>query len=220
MPLPKVLCAALALTLAAGCSHDDSAGGPVEIGKVFDVKSAFGPEFKVVTVGPTGIDPKIFTPQKLPEGLKFDPPDCSKYASAATLPQGLQGNMAAVSAEGNGNRFIAIAVETSEPVQVDPEVREKCKHVVLDGNNIHGVVDVVDSPQIEGAQTVGTHRTLETRVNGKPTTGELWNYVAYLGDAMVIVTANPLIEPGKPPAPVDTARATKLLVDAVAAVRG
>jgi hypothetical protein len=46
--------------------------------------------------------------------VTFDPPDCCAYASGQTLPPGLTDNMAALSAEGEGNRFIAIAVETSE----------------------------------------------------------------------------------------------------------
>ena len=37
---------------------------------------------------------------------------------------------------------------------------------------------------------------------------------------MVLVTANPLVIPNQPVAPVDIERAKKLLVDAVAAVRG
>ena len=220
MSLPKMLCAVSAVALIAGCSSADSTNQPVEIGKVFDVKSVFGPEFKVVTAGPTGIDPKLLSPQKLPEGLTFEPPDCAQYAAGSMLPQGLKGNIASVTAEGQGNRFIVIAVETSEPVAFDPAVRKKCRYVTLAGGSVKGVVDVVDAPPIEGAETVGTHQVLEAVVAGKTRTGELYNYVAYLGDAMVVVTGNPLVIPNQPVAPVDIDRAKKLLVDAVAAVRG
>jgi hypothetical protein len=79
---------------------------------------------------------------------------------------------------------------------------------------------VVDAPPIEGAETVGTHRVIEADVAGKARTGELYNFVAYLGHAMVLVTANPLVVPDQPVAPVDIDRAKRLLVDAVAAVRG
>ena len=64
-----------------------------------------------------------------------------------------------------------IAVETSEPVPFDPVVREKCGHVALTGGSLNGVVDVVDAPAIEGAETVGTHRVLETNLDGRTRSG-------------------------------------------------
>ena len=83
-----------------------------------------------------------------------------------------------------------------------------------------GLVEVVESPQIDGVRTLGTHRVLQTVVDGKPATGELYNYVAGFGDFLVIVTANPLVLPDKPVAPVNTQRARDLLAAAVAAVEG
>ena len=99
---------------------------------------------------------------------------------------------------------------------------------------MRGLVEVVEAPQIDGAQlprghldigehgvhTLGTHRVLQTTVDGKPRTGELYNYVATFGTFLVIVTANPLILPDKPVAPVNKERARDLLTAAVAAVRG
>jgi hypothetical protein len=57
-------------------------------------------------------------------------------------------------------------------------------------------------------------------VGGAARTGELYNYVAYLGEYLVIVTANPLVLPDKPVAPVNTEQARGLLTAAVHAVRG
>ena len=57
---------------------------------------------------------------------------------------------------------------------------------------MRGLVEVVESPRIDGVRTLGTHRVLQTAVDGKPRTGELYNYVASFGDLLVIVTANPL----------------------------
>jgi len=82
------------------------------------------------------------------------------------------------------------------------------------------VVEVVEAPQIEGADTMGTHRVLQTIVNGKPSSGEIYNYIASFGTFLVIVTANPLVLPDKPVAPVDTQRAQDLLSATVAAVKG
>ncbi len=80
---------------------------------------------------------------------------------------------------------------------------------------MRGTVEVVDAPKIDGVQTLGVHRVLQTVINGKPRTGELYNYVAHFGDYQVIVTANPLVVPDKPVAPVDTQRAGELLVAGV-----
>jgi hypothetical protein len=179
------------------------------------VKSTFGPQFQVASHGPSGIDPKMLAPQKLPDGVAFQPTDCAKYASGQTLPPGLKGNMAAVSAEGEGNRFIAIAVETSERVPFDASAADKCKRVTFAGANVRGVVDVVESPHIDGAQTLGTHRQVQTAVG----TGELYDYVAYLDNYLVVVTANPLVVPKQPVAQVNTQRARDLLAAAVTAVR-
>jgi hypothetical protein len=207
---------------AAGQSGDSAPKTlqPADLAKVFSVKSTFGPQFRVVTAGPTGIDPKLLAPQKLPQGVVFEPADCAKYAAGETLPPGLKGNMAAVSAEGEGNRFIAMAIETSDTVPFDSAGAANCKHFTFAGQDIRGVVDVVDSPQIDEAQTLGTHRQLQTTVGGAARTGELYNYVAYLGDYLVIVTANPLVLPDKPVAPVNTEQARGLLAASVNAIRG
>lgn len=190
-----------------------------DIAHVANVKSSFGPEFKVTSVGPTGIDPRLLGPQTLPAGMTFDPADCGKAASQQVVPAGMKGNMAATTAEGDGNRFIAIAVETSEAVpRSDPA--QNCQKVGFNGPGMRGLVEVVEAPQIDGVHTVGTHRVLQTTADGKPRTGELYNYVASFGTFLVIVTANPLVLPDKPVAPVNTQRARDLLTAAVAAVKG
>jgi hypothetical protein len=55
---------------------------------------------------------------------------------------------------------------------------------------------------------------------GKTRTGELYTYVARFGTFAVIVSANPLVIPNQPVAPVDTKRAADLLSAGVAAVKG
>ena len=207
-------------SLLTACGSGQSADlSHADIANVANVKSSFGPEFKVTSVGPTGIDPRLLGPQTLPPGVTFDPADCAKAASQQVVPQGMKGNMAATTAEGDGNRFIAMAVETSEAVpRTDPA--QKCQKVGFSGPGMRGLVEVVEAPQIDGVHTVGTHRVLQTTVDGKPLTGELYNYVASFGTFLVIVTANPLVLPDKPVAPVNTQRARDLLTAAVAAVKG
>jgi len=217
VPSGKLLLVLACAALSGGCSSEQVPHN-IDIGKVQSVKSTFGPGFKVVSAGPTGIDPRLLAPQTMPAGLTFDPADCAKYASGQTLPSGLKGNMAAVSAEGLGNRFIAIALETSQQVAFDSASTEKCKHVTFTGGAVHGVVDVVDAPHVDGGQTVGLHRVLQATINGTARTGEIYSYVAYLGNYLVLTTANPLVVPNQPVGPVDVARAQKLFTDAVAAV--
>jgi hypothetical protein len=127
--------------------------------------------------------------------------------------------MAAVSAEGDGDRFIVMAVQTSAPVPFE-EPSRNCQKVGFEGGRVRGLIEVVDVPQIAGTRTLGVHRVLRTVVQGKPRSGELYNYSAHFGDYQVIVTANPQLKPGQPPAAVDTNRARDLLVKSVAAIRG
>ena len=177
------------------------------------MQSTFGPPYTVRTIGKTAIDPKLLSPLQFQQGLTWQPTDCAQYAW--TLPTGLHGNIASLTAEGEGNRLIAMAIETSEPVDLNPDAVDRCGHVTFTAPEMRGVVDVVEAPHIDGAQTVGKHRQLQTAV----ASGELYTYVAYLGDYLVVVTANPLLTPGKPAPAVNIKRAQQLLVDAVAAVR-
>ncbi|MEB3023604.1 DUF5642 family protein [[Mycobacterium] crassicus] len=204
--------------LLAACSSEPGEVA-ADIDNVADVKSTFGPEFQVKNIARTGIDPKLLAGTALPPGLTFDPADCSKFAVSQQLPQGVQGNMAAVAAEGNGNRFITIALETSEPVQFN-EPGRTCKRIGFAGGQMRGLVESVEAPRIDGVQTLGVHRIVQTVAGGKSHIGELYNYSAYFGPYQVLVTANPLVLPNKPTVPVDTERARDLLVAAVNAVRG
>ncbi|KUI20236.1 hypothetical protein AU193_16955 [Mycobacterium sp. GA-1285] len=211
-----VVCVAALTACATGESSDDLSRA--DIARVKDVRTSFGPGFTVTDIGPTGIDPRLLARQELPKGMKFEPPDCASFADQQMVPAGAKGNMAATTAEGEGNRFITIAVETSEAASVDAPA-ENCRKVGFAGGAMRGLVEVVEAPQIEGAQTLGTHRVVQTTVDGGPRTGELYNYLASFGPFLVIVTANPLVLPDKPVAKVDTQRARDLLVAAVNAVR-
>jgi hypothetical protein len=220
MSNPKlvVLAACVALVPACGPGQQDDFSH-ADIAKVSQLRSDFGPPFKVRTVGPAAIDPRLLGPQTLPPGLTFDPKDCGKSASQQTIPQGVKGNMAATTAEGDGVRYIVIAVETSEKVPVNTPTDE-CKKVSFTGPGVRGLVEVVEAPEMEHVHTVGTRRVLQTDAAGAPRTGELYNYVADFGDFIVIVTANPLVVPDKPVAHVDTQRARDLVTKAVNLVKG
>jgi Domain of unknown function (DUF5642) len=215
----KVVFAIASVCVLAGCSSGtDTASTKADIAKVADVKSSFGPDFKVTDITERAIDPKVLSARKLPEGLSFDPANCAKAAVGPDMPPDLQGNMAAVSAEGNGDRYVVIAVETSKPVQVNDPGKD-CTKVAFSGAQVRGGLEVIDAPHIDGTHTLGVHRVLQAVVAGGARTGELYDYSAQFGDYQVIVIANPLVVPDQPVAKVDTQRARDLLVKAVAAVR-
>ncbi|MGZ4563386.1 MAG: DUF5642 family protein [Mycobacterium sp.] len=215
----KLAFAVAVVGVLAGCSSGVDTSAKVDIKKVADVKSSFGPEYKVSDIGERGIDPRLLSGRKLPEGLTFDPANCAKSAMGPEMPPDLQGNMAAVSAEGKGNRFVIIAVETSKALPFNDPGKD-CAKVAFSGPQLRGGIEVVDAPQIDGTRTLGVHRVLQALVAGGARTGELYDYSAQFGDYQVIVTANPLVIPGQPVAPVDTQRARDLLVTAVKSVRG
>jgi hypothetical protein len=204
----------------AACGSAESAEPDLshaDIANIKSLRSDFPAPFKVTDIAPTAIDPRIVEPQKLPAQIKFDPADCAKFANQQVLPAGVKGNMAALTAEGDGNRYIVIAVETSEKIAVNGPP-ENCKKVGFTGPAMRGLIETVDAPKIDGVETQGSHRVIQTAVGGKPRTGELYNYIARLGSLVVIVTANPLVIPNKPVAPVDTKRAGELLSAGVSAV--
>ena len=119
MVIRTAAAAVVCVGVLAGCSATGN-GTKADIGQISSIKASFGPQFSVTEVAPTGIDPRLLSGQKLPDGMKFDPPGCAPFATAQLVPPGTEGNMAAVSAEGEGNRFVVIAVETSEVVPVVP----------------------------------------------------------------------------------------------------
>lgn len=216
MLIPKLAAAVGCVTAIAGCGKS---APTADIGQISELKSSFGQQFSVTEIAPTGIDPKFLTGQKLPEGLKFEPPDCAKFAAGQLVPTGTEGNMAAVSAEGEGNRYIVIAVQTNEPVPV-AQPGDSCRKVTFDGGAIRGAVEAVEVPKIDGTTTIGVHRVVQTiATDGKPRTGEVFTYSAHFGPYQVIVSANPLVLPDKPTAPVNTQRARDLLIAGVNAIR-
>ncbi|OSC28832.1 hypothetical protein B8W69_10715 [Mycobacterium vulneris] len=215
--MSKMLLAVAAGCVLAGCSSPTHSA-KVDISKVVDVKSNFGPEFKVSDISERGIDPKLLAGRKLPDGLTFDPANCAKVAAGPDMPADLQGNMSAVTAEGRGNRFVVIALETSKALPFNDPGKD-CNKVTFTGPQMRGGVQVVEVPQIESTRTLGVHRVMQALTPGGPRTGELYDYSAAFGDYQVIVIANPLVLPNQPVAPVDTQRARDLLVKAVSAVR-
>ena len=128
--------------------------------------------------------------------------------------------MASLAAQGENNRFTAVAVESSQPVAYDA-VSDHCKHIALTGRSLKGEIYAINAPHIDGAKTLGTYSVLEATVADRTGSTESYNYTAYLGNHhLVLVAANPVLVPNQSPAPLNVERARRLLTDAVAAVRG
>lgn len=218
MRTTKILMLPALIGLLAGCATSTETNA--DISKLAELKSSFPEGYTVDVVPITGIDPeRLRQEQKLPEGVTFDPAECSKLAGGQELPEDLRGNMTAVQAVGEGNRFIVIAMETSEPLPL-AEPGEECQKVSFAGSTMRGTIEVVPAPEIKEATTSGVHRVMQANVGGKEQTGHLYSYVAQFGNYRVMVTADPVVEADKPTVPVNTELAEKLLTDGVADIRG
>lgn len=128
--------------------------------------------------------------------------------------------MVAISAEGNGNRFVVIAMQTSKQVPFDTDFTTKCRHVTFQAGKLSGVFDVVDAPRIRDAQTLGTNQQTQAKVGAKDVAHQLFKYVASVGDLVVNVNASPVMLRNQPSPPVDLERAWRLLSDSVSTIRG
>lgn len=218
----KVVFATALVGALAGCSSGGHPtwSGKADIARISELKPSFGAEFKVADIRETAIDPKLLSAsRKLPVGLTFDPANCAKAALGPEMPPDLQGNMAAVTAEGDGNRYVVIAVETSKSLP-DNDPGKDCAKVAFAGPQLRGAVEAIDAPHIDGTHTSAIHRVLQAVYGGTARTGELYDYTAQFGVYQVIVIANPLVIPHQPVAKVDTGRARDLLAKAVSVVRG
>jgi Domain of unknown function (DUF5642) len=224
VPAAKLLIGSVCTGLLVGCGgHTDTSAKPLDIAKVFTLRSTLEPNFHVTTIGPSAIDPKVLR-SLAPSRETVDPAECQKQASGQILPPDLTGKMAVISADGKGDAFAVTAIESSGPLPHNFTIPENCRHVTFSGNiagmDVSGTTDIVGAPKIDGAQTVGMHikSTIPT-IPGMPRQTELYLYGAVLGNYAVEVTAGPRFDPNHPAAPIDTGRAQKLLTDGVAAIR-
>ena len=215
----KVALAIASVCLLAGCSPaPNAASSNVDIAKVAGVKSSFGSEFNVTSIGERAIDPKLLSARKLPEGLTFDPAACAKAAGGPDMPR----RTCRATSPRCPRRATVSATSSSRwrppdlPIQ-DPG--KDCARVAFSGPQLRGAIEVIEAPHVDGTHTQGLHRVLQAVYDGGAHTGELYDYSAQFGDYQVIVIANPLVVPGQPIAKVDTQRARDLLVKGVSAVR-
>ena len=195
MSNPRTVVALMCAGVLAACGSGGSQSA--DIGKVSELKSSFGPDFKVTEVPRTGIDPKLLAGQKLAGRTDFRPARLREVRrrtdSCRPAPKG---NMAAVSAEGEGNRFIVDRGRDRRAGAGDRPGTDNCKNVTFSGGAVRGSVDAVDAPHDRRRTDPGrAPRPAGHRSTAQPRTGEMYNYSAHFGDYQVLVTANPLVCP-------------------------
>lgn len=220
VPIRKAVVVSLVSMVCAGwltaCSKHHE---PIDTGKLFKAKSMFGEGYKTKTKGPGDLSPKLLGPQNLPDTVTFDPADCRDTVAGGWVPKGTRGKMSVLTADGEGNRFTAVAAQADRDLPFDAAAVQRCEHTTFEAGKVTGYIDKVPAPQIDGAQTVGWHWELEITVGDQQRSRETYNFAAYLGDAMVLVTASPLAARGQPIPVVNADEARQLLTESVAALR-
>ncbi len=210
------LAGAIALAVAlVGCSSHGGAT-KADITKITAVKSAFSSAYVVDDIAKRDADSKAFGANGLPRGLNFDPPNCARLVIGPEIPEGLHGTTVGVSAQGNGNQFVVMAVQTS-PALPWNDPGHHCNKVTFAGPHEQGSMETVETPDIPDTERLGVRRV--TTVRGSDHRNESYHYVAQFGDYEVTVIASPMMVPGQPPAPIDTQLARDLLAKGVAAIR-
>lgn len=205
---------ALTGAIVSCSSHGSTA--KADITKITAVKSSFGSAFVVDDIAKRDADSKAFGANTLPRGLKFDPPSCARLVVGPEVPEGLHGTTVGVSAQGNGNQFVVMAVETSAPLPWN-DPGHHCGKVTFSGPHEQGSMEIVDTPEIADTERLGVRRV--TTLKGADHSTETYHYTAQFGDYEVTVIASPMMVPGQPPAPIDTQLARDLLAKGVAAIR-
>lgn len=121
------------------------------------------------------------------------------------------------SASGPGG--IVHAVVADGVPGVDQTLREACDTWQLSAGHTGGVVTLVEAPAIDGAVTLGMAIDATTTVEGGiETHSHAQTFVAYLRDHAAWVTV--VTDPGSAGPSLGADRASELLVDTVAAIRG
>jgi hypothetical protein len=140
-----------------------------------------------------------------------EPAPCGGLADSAG------GGVHGWSASGPGG--IVYAVVADAPTGLDRALVTSCPTWTVSAGHTGGVVDVVDSPPIDGAATLGLTTDATTTVEGGiETRSHAETFAAYLGGHVASVTV--VTDPGSTESPLEPGFASALLIKAVAAIRG
>ncbi len=149
-------------------------------------------------------------------GWVTEPAQCGALAGPITDDTTTRG----WSASGPGGIVHAIVTGSpTAPVSFDAAVLDDCREWTVTSGDTSGAVDLVDSPPIAGALTVGMNTVVKTVVEGgTETTSTAYTFSAYLEDYLAFVTV--VTDPGSPNPALGQDFAADLLVKTVSALRG
>ncbi len=145
-------------------------------------------------------------------GWTAAPPQCAALADPAPTDAGARG----LSASGPGGTVYVVVGSAKPDVTA---LADQCGQWTMDFAHTSGVVNLVEAPHIDGAQTLAMTVATRTVVeSGTQTRGQANTAQAYLDGHVAVVTL--VTEPGSAHPPLDGGYVADLLGKAVAAVRG
>lgn len=145
-------------------------------------------------------------------GWSAAPPQCAALADPAPADTGARG----LSASGPGGTVYVVVSTADSGVTA---LGDQCGQWTMNFAHTSGVVNLVEAPHIDGAQTLAMTVATRTAVeSGTETVGQADTAQAYLDDHVAFVTL--VTEPGSAHPPLDGGFVAALLVKTVAALRG
>ncbi len=144
-----------------------------------------------------------------------EPAQCAALADpVAGDSQSAQG----VSGSGAGGIIYAVVARYS-PRPLDPAVLADCSRWTITSGRTRADVRLIDSPHIEGSQTVAmASETTTSAEGGTKISSHAETFTAYLGDYYAFTTL--ITDPGSPQPALTPQFAAELLAKTVAALRG
>jgi hypothetical protein len=114
--------------------------------------------------------------------------------------------------------YAVVAAAPTGPLALDQSVVNQCHEWTMTSRRATARVHLVDSPRIDGAETLGMAADITTSAEGGSEIGSRANtFTAYLGDYYAFTTV--ISDPGSPDSPLTPQFATNLLVKVVSALR-
>lgn len=215
--------AAVVALLLAACAHarapvpapsDNTPAGQINPANLRRIGRELPPGYEVTGVSGVAAPLAIW-------GLGRDgaatPARCSALADPADgrgeSAQGISGSGA------GGIVYAVVAAAPGGPVALDQSLVAQCRQWSMTSGRTRARVHLVDSPRIDGAETLGMATDITTSVEGGNEIDSRANtFTAYLGDYYAFTTL--ISDPGSPHPPLAPQFAADLLVKAVSALRG
>jgi hypothetical protein len=143
------------------------------------------------------------------------PARCAALADpAGGNGQGAQG----ISGSGQSGIVYAVVVAAPGPVSLSDSLVSQCRQWTMTAGRATARVHLIDSPRIEGAETLGMATDITNSVEGgSEITSRVSTFTAYLGNYYAFTTL--ISDPGSPESSLTPQFASDLLVKAVSALR-